>query len=413
MRVYSLKTGIKVLLLLALFATSYPAMAVEERKLALVIGNAQYTSLPQLGNASNDAEDMGAALQTLGFDVLVHTDLGKEALKDAIREFGQMSRTYDVLLFYFAGHGIELGGRNYLVPIDSDANSNADIRRTCVPAGSVINYIKFAKAKANIVIMDACRANPFRSGEAAQLDDGLALMDAPKGSIISFATKPGGVASNGTGRNGLFTEALLEHILVPDLEIKDMFERVRGQVISSSDNQQVPWESTSLTESLVLRRKPEVPLQVNILEGDSITFEGEGVLHAQANLQDVSFTWFHNGRQISNQASFTANKTGRYEVKVISRAGQILISDPIAVKVKSFVKLTAYIAEGPSITFNGSGQLNARSNVRGKFIWTKDQNKVGEGPVLEVELSGLYNLTVEASDGRKITTNSTRVIIKE
>jgi hypothetical protein len=399
---------LKLFLILLIVAPTCYLSAQE--KMALVIGNADYEHLEELKNPVNDAQGIANALTQVGFEVDVYTNLTKENFKSVIRAFGEKAKGTDVFLFYYAGHGLEILGKNYFVPIDAEASSNSEIKKNCVPASAITNYMKFIGSENNIIILDACRSNPFVS-DAAGESGGLALMDAPTGTIISFATAPGKVALDGSGENGVYTSALLEHILTYDLDIKDVFERVRNSVVEASNNKQIPWESTSLTTELVLRRKPELPIQVNILEGDSITYEGSGQLHATSNLQGVSFSWYYNGRQFSNIATPDVNRTGNYQVKVISREGQILLSEPIWVTIKSFVDPVVYIEEGTQITFDQAGVLHGKTNVKGTYKWLKDNNYVGDGSSLEVSVPGLYNFQINTEDGRSATSESIKVRI--
>ena len=394
------------------FYTSTFFLFGQQTKYALVVGNADYDYLEPLKNPVNDATDMSELLKKMGFEVDVFTDVGKEDFQSAVKQFNQKSRNYDVLLFYYAGHGLEIGGKNYFVPIDAFASSLGEIKKTCVNANSIIYTMKSADSDANIIILDACRNNPFILVDSDNSNDGLALMDAPTGTIISFATAPGKVAYDGTGDNGLYTSALLQHLAAFETEIKDVFENVRSTVVEETRERQVPWESTSLTESLVLRPKPEVPIQLRILEGDSTTFEGQGELHAISNLQGVSFNWYYESRQFTNGSLVEVKKTGNYRVKAISRQGQIKLSDPIYVNIKSFVAPTPYILEGESISFNQTGSLHGKSNTTGTFNWLKDENVVGSGPQLEVEVPGFYVFQVVTREGEIANSKPISVRIK-
>ena len=399
--------------LLTLFCTGQLMLALaQQTKYALVVGNGDYDYLEPLKNPVNDATDMSDLLTKMGFEVDVFTDVGKEAFQAAVEQFNQKSRNYDVLMFYYAGHGLEIGGKNYFVPVDAFASSLGEIKKTCVNANSIIYTMKSADSEANIIILDACRNNPFILVDSDNSHDGLALMDAPTGTIISFATAPGKVAYDGTGDNGLYTSALLQHLADFETEIKDVFENVRSTVVAKTRERQVPWESTSLTESLVLRPKPEVPLQLRILEGDSTTFEGQGELHAISNLQGVSFNWYYEGRQFTNGSLVEVKKTGNYQVKAISRQGQIKLSAPINVNIKSFVAPSPYILEGESISFNQGGKLNGKSNTTGKFNWLKDDNVVGNGPQLEVDIPGFYVFQVITREGEIANSKPISVRIK-
>ncbi len=403
---------LKFLFLVTLIVGWNQLIFSQPSKLALVVGNAEYDYLSSLNNSTNDARDISDALQEIGFDVDLHLNASKEELKEAIKDFGSKAKTYDIILFYYAGHGIELLGKNFFVPTDAYANTANEIKKTCLAASAVTHYMNLAKARTNIIIMDACRENPFTRLPENQSSQGLALMDAPTGTIISFATAPGNVASDGTGKNGVFTSALLTHLQAYDLDIKEMFERIRKTVVANTNGKQIPWESTSLTEGIILRRKPELPIQVNIVEGDSVVFEGNGQLHATSNIKDVSFHWYRNGRQFSNLISPRVNKKGNYQVKAISPEGQILLSAPIAVTIKSIVDPKPYIVEGNEITFKEGGTLHGKSNVKGKYTWKKDNNLVGEGTKIKVDIPGFYSFEVKTSEGVIATSASINVRIK-
>lgn len=406
-RQHHIRTGLLSFLLWLPFA-----LFAQQSKYALVVGNADYDYLETLRNSANDANDMGALLEKMDFDVDLYTDLSKESFQEAIKEFNRKIRNYDVVLFYYAGHGLEIGGKNYFVPIDAVATSISEIKRNCVSANSIIYSIKSAEADANIIILDACRSNPFTLVSASEKNDGLALMDAPPGTIISFATAPGKVAYDGSGRNGEYTNALLTHLGSFDVEIKDVFANVRNSVVRRTNERQVPWESTSLTQPVTLRPKPEVPIQVSILEGDSVTFEGNGELHAVSNLKGVAFNWYYEGKQFTNGAVTQVNRKGRYQVKAISQQGQIILSESINVTIKSFVKPHTYIAEGQFVTFNQRGMLHGKSNVKGAFKWLKGTNVIAEGPELEVDIPGVYRFQVTTNDGDRVASEAVIVRIK-
>jgi uncharacterized caspase-like protein len=216
----------------------------QERRVALVIGNSSYKTAP-LKNPANDAKDMAAALGKLGFEVTLLTDADLQQMDSAVREFGLKLRKGGAGLFYYAGHGLQVGGENYLVPVKADIQTESDVRFTCLPAGMVLGKMEDARNDLNIIILDACRNNPFaRNFRSAEL--GLAKMDAPTGSLISYATAPGSVASDGVGRNGLFTQHLLRNMATPGLPITEMFMRVRQSVVEETKRKQVPWEASSL-----------------------------------------------------------------------------------------------------------------------------------------------------------------------
>jgi formylglycine-generating enzyme required for sulfatase activity len=217
-----------------------------EKRTALVIGNGSYENSP-LRNPVNDAKDMAAALQAVGFEVVLHTDINQNDMKRAINDYGKVLRTAGGTgLFYFAGHGIQVKGKNYLIPVGANVETEEDVEYEGVDVGRMLAKMRSASNKMNIVILDACRNNPFaRSYRSAA--QGLASIDAPSGTIIAYATAPGSVASDGSGRNGLYTEELLKQVRTPGLSIEDAFKRVRVAVQAKTDQKQTPWESSSLT----------------------------------------------------------------------------------------------------------------------------------------------------------------------
>jgi len=225
--------------------TSSSVLSDQERRIALVVGNGAYKSDP-LRNPVNDATDIAGALEGLGFSVSLKTDADQRSMKQAIRAFGKQLRKGGVGLFYFAGHGVQVRGINYLIPTGAQIESEADVEYEAVDAGRVLAQMEEAENSLNIIILDACRDNPFARNFRSS-GRGLAKMDAPTGSILAYATAPGSIASDGPGRNGLYTSALLKHMMTPGLEIGRLFRQVRIDVLGSSGKKQVPWEASSLT----------------------------------------------------------------------------------------------------------------------------------------------------------------------
>lgn len=219
--------------------------ADKQNRLALVIGNGSYTNSP-LRNPVNDASDVARELKTLGFEVLSYTNLNQNEMKRAVREFGKkLKDNGGIGLFYYAGHGVQVKGVNYLIPVDAQAGSEEEVEYESVEAGFVLAQMEAAGNSLNIVILDACRNNPFaRSYRSA--DKGLAQMNAPSGTLIAYSTAPGSVAADGTGENGVYTAELLKQMKMPNLSIEDVFKQVRIAVRSQTQNKQTPWESSSL-----------------------------------------------------------------------------------------------------------------------------------------------------------------------
>ena len=215
------------------------------QRIALVIGNERYASSPLL-NPVNDARAMREALQDVGFQVVLLENATIKQMSDAARNFGDKLQKGDVGLFFYAGHGIQIKGRNYLIPIDADIQREDEVSFNSFDAGRLLEKMEVARSSVNIVILDACRNNPFaRSFRSSS--QGLAQMDAPVGSYLSFATAPAKVASDGINGNGLYTQHLLKAIRTPGLKIEEVFKQVRINVMADSAGQQIPWDNSSLT----------------------------------------------------------------------------------------------------------------------------------------------------------------------
>lgn len=216
-------------------------------KLALVIGNSKYKGAP-LRNPANDARAISEALAASGFEVTLKMDAGKADMATAVHAYVQaLTAKKCVGLFYYAGHGIQLAWRNYMLPVDADVDTIADIQKQGVEVNGLLEGIHKAGNPMNVIILDACRDNPF--GNLKGVDHkGLSQMDAPNQTLLAFATAPGNVASDGEGANGLYTENLLREMKVPEAKIEEVFKRVRLGVRKKSNGAQVPWESTSLEE---------------------------------------------------------------------------------------------------------------------------------------------------------------------
>jgi len=220
-----------------------------DKRVALVIGNNAYRESP-LRNPANDARDMAAALRKLGFDVIEKRDASQKDMNRAIAQFGEKLNADTVALFYYAGHGMQVRGKNYLIPVDAQISGESTVRAEAVDMDAVLD--QFAASPLNIVILDACRNNPFER-RWRSIGGGLAQMDAPKGVLMAFATAPGKVAADGDGRNGLYTAELLKALNEPGLKVEDVFKRVRARVSQRTADAQVPWESSSLTGDFYFR----------------------------------------------------------------------------------------------------------------------------------------------------------------
>lgn len=237
--------------------------AQAERRVALVVGNNSYPSAPLL-NPVNDARAMAQALETAGFSVILKLDANQAELLGALREFGNRLKDGGpgtAGLFYFAGHGMQIKGRNFLIPVGANIEHEDEVSYQAMDAQAVMDKMESAGNGTNIVILDACRNNPFarsfRSGR-----QGLAQMDAPVGTLVAFSTAPGSVAADSgstgtTGGNGLYTAHLLRAIQRPGQKVEDVFKQVRLAVLRESGNRQVPWEASSLIGDFYFRAPAE------------------------------------------------------------------------------------------------------------------------------------------------------------
>src|SRR5215813_502191 len=230
----------------------------QEQRTALVIGNSAYQKSP-LVNPVNDAQAMAATLGSLGFTVTKLENASRSQMADAIRQFGDTIKQGGVGLFYFAGHGVQVNGENFLIPVDDDIQDKGQVATKGIEAKLVLQAMNNAKNRLNVVILDACRNNPFTSASRALVPTGntdgrarsdsaggLAPMEALVGTLIAFATAPESVAADGSGKNGVYTENLLRNISEPGLRIEDVFKRTRFAVRQETGGRQVPWENTSL-----------------------------------------------------------------------------------------------------------------------------------------------------------------------
>ncbi len=224
------------------------------KRMALVIGNASYKQGP-LRNPVNDAKDMAAALQEQGFEVIQVANLDRRKFQETVRTFTTKLRGYDVGLVFYAGHGVQVQGKNYLIPVDADLQTEADVQFNCYALDNLLTELDGA-AKANIIILDACRNNPFERGwKRSATGSGLGMVGAaPKGTLIAFATSPGSTAEDGQGKNGTYTGALLQHIRTKGVSAFQLFSRVIGAVDEQTQGAQLPWMLSSLSSDIILTR---------------------------------------------------------------------------------------------------------------------------------------------------------------
>ena len=223
----------------------------QEKRLALVIGNSAYEHGGFLENPVNDANLMASTLMDLGFDVIKRTNATKPVMESSILDFWRMLATYDVNLFYYAGHGVQVNGINYLLPVDAELEDEFALKMEAVDVGEVVSQFERYPDNVNIVILDACRDDPYRSWMRSNTG-GFVAMEAPSGTIIAFATSPGATASDGEGQYGLYTENLTRQIRI-EQRIEDVFINTRNIVRKASGGRQNPQEWSQLTGSFYFK----------------------------------------------------------------------------------------------------------------------------------------------------------------
>lgn len=278
-----------------------PSLA--ERRLALVIGNSSYLNVPSLPNPGNDANDMTAKLESLGFQVTRGVDLSYQDMRKTIRSFVAALKNTDIALFYYAGHGLQVNGKNYLAPIDAQLLHEEDIQFELVQVDLILAAME-RNSKTSLVFLDACRNNPLAGNlvrsmgvsRSAAVGRGLAQIGTGVGTLISFATQPGNVALDGAGRNSPFTSALVQHLGTPGEGITRNLIRVRNDVLRATDGKQVPWDNSSLTGEVVLKPLP------------SLTGEPEGSASepATSGPQQAEIVYWNSIRQSEDPAFFEA-----------------------------------------------------------------------------------------------------------
>src|SRR5580704_4727952 len=231
----------------ALMACLAGTTARAETRLALVIGNSNYATVNKLPNPVNDAKAVAEDLKSAGFDVTAMLDVSQVDMRRAIQSFAAKVAKKGpdtIALVYYAGHGVQVDGENFLVPIDAHIERESDIPFASVRLADVMSALASVQSKMRIVILDACRNNPFATSKQTR---GLAIVDAPSGSIVAYSTAPGTEATDGAGGHSPYTAAFIEVSKEPHLQIEQLFKEVRLKVNQATNGQQTPWESSSLT----------------------------------------------------------------------------------------------------------------------------------------------------------------------
>jgi formylglycine-generating enzyme required for sulfatase activity len=243
---------------LRVLLVSFDALATSQTRIALVIGNSTYQHTSKLRNPINDARLMAQTLRELGFKVLERTDVNQGQMKLAIAEFGEVLKKAGnsaVGIFYYAGHGVQSKGINYLIPVDAKLKQESHLDIFSVNANWVLDQMEEAKSRLNLVILDACRNNPFKWSTRRGVSRGLALMRAPAGSMIAYSTRPGNIAADGKGATSPYTSALSKAMVKPGLSLSDVFIETRNDVMAATEGKQIPWEEGGLTSQFYFAEK--------------------------------------------------------------------------------------------------------------------------------------------------------------
>lgn len=262
--------------------------SAENKRVALVIGNSAYEHTPPLTNPKNDADDMTVALQGLGFEVFKGVDLKKSEMERTVRDFASALVGSNLGLFFYAGHGLQVNGVNYLVPTDAQLTTSSALDFEMVRL-DIVQRAMESESQSNVIILDACRDNPLSRNLARALGTrstsigrGLAQFEAGIGTLISFSTQPGNVALDGSGRNSPYTGALVKHIASPAEDLTSVLIKVRNDVISSTASRQVPWDQHALRQPIYLAGKP------NETNASSSSMPSNSVLNEIAQAWDAT-----------------------------------------------------------------------------------------------------------------------------
>jgi uncharacterized caspase-like protein len=257
----------------AIFLAAGPVCAADsEERVAFILGNSDYRHAGHLKNPSNDAAALAAAFARLGYQVLHGKDLTQEALAAQTRSFFERLKGVDVAVFYYAGHGLQIDGRNFVVPVDFDPNRKGHLTDQLAPLDSIVEGMS-KRARQSLVFLDACRDNPFAadlksklaSGRSVSFDaahgvqsvgSGLAEIKGRVRTLIAFATQPGNVAADGAGLNSPFTAGLLKSLEEPGLEVRELLTKVRVNVVEETAGAQIPWDHSSLLANFYIKKRP-------------------------------------------------------------------------------------------------------------------------------------------------------------
>jgi hypothetical protein len=290
------------------------------RLTALVIGNGDYPTAGKLKNPTNDAQDLSAKLRTGGFDVTTVLNAQVAEMSKALKAFRAAAKDGDVALFFFAGHGVQIEGENFLIAVDTDVSDETDAKFSSLALNKVIETMEKANTSTSIIILDACRNNPWERAWRGSLR-GLAPVYAPRGTLIAYSTSPGQLADDGKGRNGAYTAALLQHIDAADVTIEAMFKRVRNTLSASTGQKQISWEHTSLSGEFYFNLS--VASRISDYSASAIkdrTFVLDEAKYSHGVIKALkSLTWPKQNPAIDGFTATKANKASTDSLFVVGR----------------------------------------------------------------------------------------------
>jgi len=328
---------------------------IKERRIALVIGNSNYNSSP-LRNPVNDANAIADIFREGGFEVTTGSNLSQSGMKRAINLFGNRISKGSVALFYYSGHGMQVNGTNYLIPVGAKIHHEDDVDVESVNVNRILAKMSSVENTTNILILDACRDNPFSRGFRTK-QNGLAYMNAPTGTIIAYSTAPSSIASDGVGQYGIYTEELINHLLLPDLKIEDIFKRVRVKVAYRSKNKQIPWESSSLMGDFYFSIKRNVPTSSSF-SIDDLTIEAD-------EAEQIRKSWV----QYDNDMKSAFQEVQRFLERDVAKEKKITALTRF---LKAFDQNNPYSQEDNNIRKNAKKQIEYWNNYKQAITQKKD-----------------------------------------
>ena len=346
-------------------ALKYIKQYSKEQKVALVIGNGAYKGeFLKLKNSKNDAYDMKQTLKKLGFDVFYLTDGNLQEMDNKVRQFIKELSKGGVGMFYYAGHGIEVDGNNYLIPIDADIYVKPEVKYNTLAVNEIVGKMEDSNNRLNIVVLDACRNDPFSRGGG-----GLAQINSAKGMYISYATAPGDVASDGSGRNGLFTKHLIKNIAIPNQTLNEVFKQTRMGVYEDSRDKQLPWSNSSVIGDFYFK------LEKNQTQNQNSSYNFNNDTKNKYSLK-IDATPYNAKVQITNIKPRYYDgiqlKKGHYKIKV-SKDGYVTKRGEIDLKGDLVVNIVLEQKKNSQLSIDTTQEEKNNGSVQNNSIENNDE----------------------------------------